>query len=351
MWVEKSRDKFRLCERYKGPDGRIHKASVPILKDTPKERKQGYKEILNIINGADLNIDDVKLSELIDIYTARADIKESTRGMYKSSFKKIIEVLGDPVFDNITGIYIKRKLSETDLNAAQKNRLIKHIKILSHYAVEYGYATKPIQLSYFKNEVIKDIESLYLTREELSDFFEITRGTDIYYICKFMALTGCRVGEVCALTIDDIQGDYIKINKTRYDGRIQTAKTAASNRDIFIQTELKEFLNEYMHIRNLWQIARGIRNDLLFFNRKGNAFEATHVYRKLKEVDFEKHLHPHIFRHTHASLLAESGYDLEAIARRLGHSSSDTTKQIYLHVTKKMKQKDEEKIKEIRMLS
>lgn len=38
-------------------------------------------------------------------------------------------------------------------------------------------------------------------------------------------------------------------------------------------------------------------------------------------------------RHTHASLLFESGASLKDVQAKLGHSSMDTTMNIYTHVT------------------
>ena len=62
---------------------------------------------------------------------------------------------------------------------------------------------------------------------------------------------------------------------------------------------------------------------------------------------------PHTLRHTHVSLMAEAGMDLEleAIARRLGHENSKVTREIYYHVTKKQKEKDREQIKDICLLT
>jgi integrase len=57
-----------------------------------------------------------------------------------------------------------------------------------------------------------------------------------------------------------------------------------------------------------------------------------------------------MLRHTHVALLAEQGMSLEAIARRLGHDGTQTTKKVYYHVTEKQKQKDEEKMASIRIL-
>lgn len=54
-----------------------------------------------------------------------------------------------------------------------------------------------------------------------------------------------------------------------------------------------------------------------------------------KALDLPKLLSTHIFRHTHASKLAELGVPIELISKRLGHKDSAITRQIYLHVTKK----------------
>lgn len=63
-----------------------------------------------------------------------------------------------------------------------------------------------------------------------------------------------------------------------------------------------------------------------------------------------RELTPHAMRHTHASLLAEHGVDLETISRRLGHGDSRVTKEIYLHVTKTLKEKDDAQIAKVKIL-
>ncbi|MCJ1968694.1 tyrosine-type recombinase/integrase [Lactococcus piscium] len=45
----------------------------------------------------------------------------------------------------------------------------------------------------------------------------------------------------------------------------------------------------------------------------------------------------HIVRHTHISKLAEIGVPLHIIQRRVGHASEKITREIYLHITNKMK--------------
>jgi len=59
--------------------------------------------------------------------------------------------------------------------------------------------------------------------------------------------------------------------------------------------------------------------------------------RLLKIAGVSQELTPHSFRHTHPSLLAEAGVRLEEIMDRLGHTEDETTRLIYLHVTKELK--------------
>lgn len=42
--------------------------------------------------------------------------------------------------------------------------------------------------------------------------------------------------------------------------------------------------------------------------------------------------------------------DIDAISRRLGHEDSKVTKEIYLHITQKLKDRDNEKIAKIKII-
>jgi integrase len=58
----------------------------------------------------------------------------------------------------------------------------------------------------------------------------------------------------------------------------------------------------------------------------------------------------HALRHTHASLLLAEGIDIDTISRRLGHENSKVTKEIYLHVTQKIIESDNEKLSKVNIL-
>ena len=45
-----------------------------------------------------------------------------------------------------------------------------------------------------------------------------------------------------------------------------------------------------------------------------------------------RHIHPHAFRHTAASVLYFAGMDIVSISNHLGHASPSTTQNIYSHM-------------------
>ncbi|MCY7790719.1 tyrosine-type recombinase/integrase [Bacillus haynesii] len=47
----------------------------------------------------------------------------------------------------------------------------------------------------------------------------------------------------------------------------------------------------------------------------------------------------HTFRHTFTSLAAEAGVPLEEIQKILGHEKDEVTRKVYLHTTRKSKEK------------
>jgi integrase len=89
--------------------------------------------------------------------------------------------------------------------------------------------------------------------------------------------------------------------------------------------------------------------NFVFRGPDGYPFIPQKIYKRmltlLKKTDINKNATPHIFRHTHVSMLAEAGVDLTTIMSRVGHENEKTTLNIYTHVTKKMKLSADAKIK------
>ena len=218
--------------------------------------------------------------------------------------------------------------------------------------IEWLRKMKPLK----KNKNNK-IEDKYLESDELQELLSHIRNKQYkdYYI--FLALSGLRANEALALTISDIDLDNrtISINKTisAHNKSVTFPKSATSNRVIYIQDELLEFLKRKLKDNRLIQLALGVRTDSIFFNKKGNIYDYVNLYNYFRKACREyigRSLGLHSLRHTHASLMFERGMSLVAISEHLGHSESAITKQVYLHITDRLKAKYNDEIKNVHIL-
>lgn len=342
MWVEKTSTGYRLCDRVK-IDGKIKRVTVPLEKDTAQARRKANTALSDKIQELLRPRSKRALFEVLDDYLGAKDIKDTTRIVTECNLKKAASLIGDVQLSQLNAPLIKRSLLESGKSPKTLNLYLKYLRTFIKWLYEYGYIDDEFshRLSSFKDtSPKKDSSELYLEPDELKDVLSQMDGMPMY-ICKFLALTGCRVGEALALTMDDV-GDYIIINKTFTAGIVSTPKTQSSGREIYVQPELKDLITEYRQWRNLYMMAYGVRTNYFLFSNEGTHYNRKNLDRALASAICSKHLHPHIFRHTHTALMADQGVSLEAISRRLGHSKSDITRDIYYHVTMQQKRKDEE---------
>lgn len=76
---------------------------------------------------------------------------------------------------------------------------------------------------------------------------------------------------------------------------------------------------------------------MLFTTEENKPYYLDFINHNLKLIVKEhnlKYITPHGFRHTHCSLLFESGASLKEVQIRLGHTDIKTTMDIYAHVSK-----------------
>lgn len=138
-------------------------------------------------------------------------------------------------------------------------------------------------------------------------------------IVELLFATGMRVAELCRLqwTDIDIVNGNIKIK-------------GKGNKERVIQICSKDILcilKEYCELVN--------PDTFFFMSRVGKELSTQSVRLLVKncvaELKLSKHITPHTFRHTFATLLLEEDVDIKYIQGLLGHSSIVTT-QIYTHV-------------------
>lgn len=189
--------------------------------------------------------------------------------------------------------------------------------------------------------------------------------------------TGFRIGELAALTWDDIdfQKDTISITKTlnRYRKKdygftmaISTPKSQSSIRKVAMNPLIKSTLlrlklqrpseTPTLSFVDESGKARGTVKGFVFLNSNGNVWsEPTFndlVKRIIEAYNKEAELHgrellkdfcPHQSRHTYTSAAYEAGLDMKAVSQILGHASDNVTLTVYTHLSEQ-KQKEQEQI-------
>lgn len=139
-------------------------------------------------------------------------------------------------------------------------------------------------------------------------------------LLELMFATGMRVSELCELRQDDIDFDK---NLIRIRGKIGRART--------IPMTSEEVINAMRHYQQVF--ASELKHtDFFFLNRRTEPLSEQSirhlVAKHASAAGIDKKVTPHVFRHTVASMLVESGVDIRYIQHFLGHSSINST-QIY----------------------
>lgn len=365
MWIEPYKNKYRAFERYTDPmTGKQKRVSTIIDKDTKSARKTA-EEVLRakIAEATTVMADaDITLEELAEKYNqhVKESCRETTWKRDKSMVNGAIEILGkDVIAKNLTARYIDQKLRSTGKKNISLNTYLVTLKRMLKWAYRMEYLDDVSYLDrlplYPDAEKKSRIEDKYLTSDDLKKLLESMQVEKWKLLTMFLALSGLRIGEALALKDADVS-DYIHVTKTFHltTGTVyDQPKTDCSVRDVYVQPELEDVVKKIRVYVLKEKLEAGHRSDLFLPDRDGGYVQYAAYEKYLKENSERILAHritPHALRHTHVSLLAEQGYPLDAISRRVGHEDSKITKEIYLHITEKQKQKDNEQLRSIKIL-
>ena len=366
MWIEKTRNgKYKLCERYVDPmTAKTRKASITIDKDTKAYRKAAEEALRAKIEEltAVKQDEDLTLKEISKKYIEhqRISTKPGTYNRDKIMIGKVTEAIGEDVLaSRLTARYIDEKLHATKKENVGLNTYLKQFKRMMRWAYRMEYVNDISYLerlpAYPDPEKRLRIEEKFLSSDELKKLLDGMSVTKWNLFTQFLALSGLRIGEAMALNDSDV-GDSIIVNKTvnPIDHALSmSAKTDAGNREVFVQDELRTVIRKIRKYVREEKMRYGHRSKLFFPGDDGNAIQYDAYRKYLRENTARligRPLTPHALRHTHVSLLAEAGVSLDAISRRVGHEDSKITKEIYLHITERQKEKDNAQIKGVSLL-
>ena len=355
-----SKGKFYRFRVYAGIDEMTGKKKY-IKRAGFKTKAQAKKELVkleyDLSSGGYFKPLDSKLFK--DVYLMWLDQYKIT--VKESTLNKVLSLFKSQILPQI-GMYRVDKLKlascQKMVNVWAKNSPASFKQLLGYASNVIDFA-KRLELA--DRNPFKDVirprqrvirkERNYFEPIELKRFLTIAEkvGLKNYAVLRTLAYSGMRIGELIALTWDDVDfsNNTISISKTVARGVgnksiIQSPKTSASKRLLVMDHETMKILKRWQVKQASYLLKRGINamssNQLVFSNTKNEFLARCTVYawvKKICAIDASlPKITPHGFRHTHATLLLSAGASVKEVQYRLGHEKVQTTLDVYTHLTK-----------------
>lgn len=280
----------------------------------------------------------IPFEEMVSVYLdyKRGRMKESSVYTVEGKINKhIMPSFAGKYFDEITKQDILAwQESLSGLSYSYKSGLRATLVSIYKYAARYRDAINMIDcVEPFRNTDAPK-EMMFWSREQFEDFISAVDDPMYRLLFKTLYITGCRNGEVFALTWADFDqsAGTLNVNKS-ITRKVQGAKYAVTSpkntssiRTVDIPPSLVEALASY---------------------RQNRPADATYIfgdYRPLPEQTVTRafniwiakagvpRIRIHDLRHSCASLLISEGISIVAVSKRLGHKNIEQTLNTYSHM-------------------
>jgi integrase/recombinase XerD len=142
-------------------------------------------------------------------------------------------------------------------------------------------------------------------------------------ILELLYAGGLRVGEICALGVEDLHLDQ---------ARAQVRGKGDKERIVPLGRSAVESLERYLTMGRPGMVRRGVLSRALFLSVRGKPLTRQWVWEMVRSASGTgTKASPHMLRHSCATHMVEHGADLRSVQTLLGHADIATT-QVYTHV-------------------
>ncbi|MDF2064972.1 tyrosine-type recombinase/integrase [Bacillus sp. Cr_A10] len=329
-----------------------------------KDEKTALKALLNVkavtVSGQSkmVEYDRMTVAQWFDIWF------ESNKNSWKVTTQVSKEYHIRKYIKPLLGHYKVQKLDKSTYRRAFINVLEKKLKISTVRSIHTTFKTainaaveeeildrnrfNKIPFTSSSQETLEEVEN-YFTPEELNTFLikakQQTNMTDYTFLLT-LSYTGLRRGEGFGLQWKniDFENKTLTVERNRGYYGVGTPKTKNSYRTIKIDDVLINQLKTYKTCCKEIMLANGIKyneNRFVFIDELGqpsNYENIRTVLKKLIKANKLPNVSIHGLRHTHATILLNSGLNVKVIAERLGNTV-EMIYTIYGHVLKELEVK------------
>lgn len=305
-------------------------------------------------SGSKINISDLTFNQYSKLFIEEyclSNVSKVTVKSYAQLLSKISPLIGNIKLNKITTYTLDSMYKKLKDGENVKER--KAETLLHYYRLINKMMVQAMKWKLIDNNPNQDTTKPKREKKErrcydLEQVIKLLQVLDNEPI-KYKALitlaldTGARRGEICGLKWSDIDFD----NKTvLIDNSLKVVfgvvdeenpKNIYSKREIIVSDECINILKSYKEWQDQYKNKR--KNVWIDENRVFTSNNGTHIHpdtcgdilkKIIKKYDLPE-ITFHELRHTNTSLLINSGANIKSVSKRLGHSNTSTTMNIYEH--------------------
>lgn len=293
-----------------------------------------------------------QLSEVIDLW--KVNKKQYVKKSSFSAYALLIENHILPTFGKAFHV------EETDvqdfvfrkLESGLSHKTIKDILIVLKMILKFGAKNKWFDYTPFDIQFPTEREKHSLEVLTKSDQKKIMNHIQDHFTFRNLGVyiclsAGMRIGEICALTWEDVDTDRGVISVNRTIQRIYVIEDGIRKTELILDTpKTKNSIREIPISKDLLRILKPFRkivNPSFFVLTNDAKPTEPRTYRSyyknlMRELDMPE-LKFHGLRHSFATRCIESNCDYKTVSVLLGHSNISTTLNLYVHPNMEQKKK------------
>ncbi|MBD8591252.1 MULTISPECIES: tyrosine-type recombinase/integrase [Peribacillus] len=311
--------------------------------NTQKTYCYALKQYFDYLNQKNINYSLVKLEHLVEFIGWLRNPFESlnTTPISKTKARKTESTI-NLILTAVTGFYnylfrneeIAKALADTVMQEVF-NRGQRQYKDFLYHVNKNKSVHKNILKIKKKRKKIKT-----LTKEDVRDLIKATSNIRDRLLLQTLFETGLRIGELLSLYLEDFVFDHKNGHRIRLVDRGELengARLKTGEREIYVSQELMDLYDDY-----LYEILdeMDVHKNFVFVKLRGknagqgmNYQDVSALFKRLRKKS-NISVHPHLLRHSHATLYYKQTGDIKQVQERLGHSNIQTTMNLYLHPSK-----------------
>lgn len=302
--------------------------------------------------------------EAVDWYISNvlkpdSSLKDSTKTLYINAYLSTFtdtRITGRRIED-ITGADLQQAVNNASVGPTTVRQAVKFVRKFYKYLESERISfdiTKSLSLPEVEHKTkSQDIETY--TEDEINLFLNETPKDHRLRLLIVMANgTGARIGELLALTYDDIKGDDLYINKTliekesvrneqnekRITLEVTEPKSKAGIRSLPLSHSVLDALEYHRQCHTAEMRKRGYQTKYIFTTNNGNLYYQSTLRKSFNRLCNRIGVESknfHAFRRTFGTRLAARGVPIEVLSKMMGHSDISVTAKYYINISKDQK--------------